>query len=271
MHSSEALRYHYDRIQQEGVRLAGGLQDVEQRAATYHHLFEHSGSNHAFPLIAAHGALWSTGYFRFGMRLGRRLVWQYAHSAQARREKLAALERFADAFREVNRRVCVDTYTSYHFTARFGGHPQADGFVRSRQLAALNRVHAARRGGKELSEAERREVFVAHFFDEQERVVSPSLAAAEAEFDWPLLKFIALRPRIRFAYFGRREALRFRRFDDQQQRIEQGLRAFEIASAAGWTYVAATLRHYGVLPDEFFAGTARHFANLRSAVLNASA
>jgi hypothetical protein len=40
-----------------------------------------------------------------------------------------------------------------------------------------------------------------------------------------------------------------------------------MAAEAGWNYVAASLRHYGVLPDEFFAGSARHFAALRATAL----
>ena len=67
------LHQHYDRLTAEGVRLAGQLADVPQRATVYHHLFFESGRNHVFPLIAAHGALWARGYFAFGMRLARLL------------------------------------------------------------------------------------------------------------------------------------------------------------------------------------------------------
>ena len=67
----ESLQSHYDRLQREATLLAGGLTDLSQRAAVYRHLFLASGGNHAFPLIAAHGALWAGGYFRFGMRLGQ--------------------------------------------------------------------------------------------------------------------------------------------------------------------------------------------------------
>ncbi len=70
MESIEHLAAAYERWHDEAERLAGGLHDLAQRSTVYHHLFAASGRNHVFPLIAAHGALWARGYFRFGMRLG---------------------------------------------------------------------------------------------------------------------------------------------------------------------------------------------------------
>ena len=56
------LEAYYDSLRSEAERLAGGLNDLAQRATVYHHLYEHSGGNHIFPLIAAHGAMWARGY-----------------------------------------------------------------------------------------------------------------------------------------------------------------------------------------------------------------
>ncbi len=78
MHSNETLRQYYESMRHQAERLAGGLGDLAQRATVYHHLFEHSGRNHIFPLLAAHGAMWAKGYFRFGKRLGQICSWQYA-------------------------------------------------------------------------------------------------------------------------------------------------------------------------------------------------
>jgi hypothetical protein len=100
-------------LELEATKLAGGLLDLAQRASVYRHLFLASGRNHAFPLIAAHGALWAGGYFPFGMKLGRLLSWQYALRPTRRRELLAQLHEFADVFRDVNRRVCIDTYKNF--------------------------------------------------------------------------------------------------------------------------------------------------------------
>ncbi len=267
MRSTEHLRLFHNSLHADAVRLAGGLTDLAQRATVYHHLFEHSGRNHIFPLIAAHGALWARDYFRFGMKLGWWCSWQYAISSEKRRKCRKELAAFGDAFRDINRRVCIDTYVSYHFTERFGDHPEADQFVQTRQLTALNRCHADRRKGRELSTGEKRDVFKVFFLNEQETVVGPSIKCAIESFDWPLMKFIALRPLIRFAYFGRRRPLFFRSFADQDERIEKGLRAFNVAATVGWDRVEATLRDYDILPDAFFVSSRQHFAVVRETAL----
>jgi hypothetical protein len=267
MNAALQLRWEYDRLRAEAVRLAGGLNDLAQRAAVYHHLFEHSGRNHAFPVIAAHGALWARGYFRFGMKLGGWLSWQDALDGELRRRRLADLAAFADAFRDVNRRVCIETYTTYHFTARYGDHPDVAELVAPDLLDVLNPMHAARRAGRELPDTEKRRIFQAFFLNEQETVVGPSIQAAVAAFDWPLMKFLALRPVIRFAYFPRRQPFWFRDFSRKEERIEKGLRAFDLAARAGWDTVESSLADYAVLPAAFFAGSARHFQSIRAAVL----
>lgn len=263
---TDLLRAH-EALAREGTRLAGGLTDLAQRAAVYHHLFEHSGRNHAFPLLAAHGALWAKGYFAFGMRLGGWFSWQYAFAAQRRRRNLLDLHTFADAFRDVNRRVCVETYASYHFTRLHGEHPEAAAIIHPELLEALNRVHAARRAGRELSKSEKRGVFENFFLNEQRLVVGPAIEQAADAFDWPLMKAIALKPRIRFAYFPAGSTLRFRNFADCGERIANGLQAFDVAAAVGWDGVESALRRYAILPDEFFAGSAKRFEQLRTTVL----
>lgn len=267
MPSAENLRQFYNSLHRDAERLAGGLTDLAQRATVYHHVFEQSGRNHIFPLIAAHGALWARDYFRFGMKLGWWCSWQYAMSSETRRHRLQELAAFADAFRDINRRVCIDTYTSFHFTERFGDHPDADKFVRTQQLVALNRCHAARRMGRELSTCEKRDMFQTFFLNEQETVVGPAIKCATETFEWPLMKVIALRPLIRFAYFGRRRPFFFRNFANQDERIEKGLRAFDVAAAVGWDRVGATLRKYDMLPDAFFASSREHFNSVRETVL----
>lgn len=231
----ESLRLEYERILQDATRLVGGLPDLQQRAAVYRHLFLASGRNHCFPLIAAHGALWSGGYFRFGMGLGRGLAWL---SLQTPREELMRrLEEFADVFRDINRRVCIDTYASFHFSRVFGSEPLAERFIDRERLANLNRIHAAVEAGVELPDAARRQIFESHFLNEQEHVVGPTLARAVEAFDWPLLKSIALRPLVRFAYFPGRSGMWFRNFASREERIAKGLRAFDVGAEVGWLRV----------------------------------
>lgn len=266
--AAELLQRAYDELTEEGTRLAGSLRQLAQRASVYHHLYRASGGNHAFPLIAAHGALWAGGYFRFGMRLGSLLAWQHGFDLEKRQRLLTDLEAFADAFREVNRLVCVDTYRNFYFTARFGHHPDATEFVRPSIVDELNRLHAAREAGRTYRETEKHALFRAHFLNEQETVVGPRIAAAVAALDWPLLKAIALRPVIRFAYFPAATRLWFRNFASTDERIRQGERAFQIGSAAGWRHVEQSLGRYAVLPEMVLANPYRYFAGLREEVLH---
>lgn len=263
------LRLAHQRLLDEATRMAGSLTALSQRATTYHHLFRDSGGNHVFPLIAAHGALWARGYFAFGRKLGRWLSWQYLFDANRRERQLAALEEFANAFRDVNRRVCIDTYANYHFAAEFGEHPDATSILDPQLLDALNRVHAARRAGRGLSDGEKRYVFETHFLHEQTHVVGPSLLAAVEKFEWPLLRSIALRPLIRFAFFGDRQFFWFRNFSRREERIEKGLRAFDLAASVGWDRVESSLRDYDILPAAFFANSVEYFADLRTSLLTA--
>lgn len=264
--SSTELSAAYEALKSEAVRLAGGLTDLAQRATVYHHLYRASGGNHAFPLIAAHGALWAGGYFKRCLALGKWLAWQYPTDVQVRRQKLAQLDDFANVFRDINRRVCIDTYVNFHFSARFGGDSQIADFVPAPLLEAQNRLHAARTAKRRLSDADMRGVFETHFLHEQQHVVGPALEAAVAAFDWKLVRAMALRPLVRFAYFPGRPFW-FHNFADRQERIEKGLRAFDLAAEAGWDAVEDALRSYDLLPQRFFNAPVEYFAELRAALL----
>ena len=266
--TAESLRFHYDQLQREATRLAGGLTDLSQRAAVYRHLFLASGGNHTFPLIAAHGALWAGGYFRFGLNLATALSWQYLGRPELRQRQLRKLAAFADVIRDINRRVCIDTYANFHFTRRFGGHPRATQFIPPELLEPLNHLHAACQQGAELAESEKRLIFEAHFRHEQGRVVGPALTNAVTEFDWPTVRALAVRPPVRFAYFPGPTRLWFRNFASQEERIEKGLAAFGLASEAGWPTVDAALKKYQVLPDAYFATPTAYFEELRATILS---
>jgi len=254
-------------LHKEARVLAGGLTDLAQRAIVYHSIYRESGGNHVFPLIAAHGALWAGGYFRYGLRLGSLLSWQYGWSGQVRRQKLKQLDDFADALRDINRRVCIDTYVNFHFTRRFGDHPDASNYVPPGLLRALNTVHAACSRRKPLTDEQRQKIFEAHFLHEQETVVSDTLRTASAALNWPVAKLFALRPQVKFAYLPDGEAIRFNNFADKGQRIENGMLAFELAASAGWQSVEQSLAKYGVLPRSFLADPVDYFRRLRSEVL----
>src|SRR5262245_25140475 len=115
MLDATALQGAYGRIKAEMTELAGGLEEIPRRAARLHGLYQDSGGNHAFPLIAAHGALWAFGFFEVGGSLGRFIARRYFYSARERAYRLGILADFAEGFRRVNRQVCIDTLTNYHF------------------------------------------------------------------------------------------------------------------------------------------------------------
>ncbi len=266
---STEIQASFHDLQQEATLLAGSLSNLEQRATTYHHLYRDSGGNHIFPLIASHGALWAKGYFQFGAKLGRILSLQYFFDSDKRQRQLESLAAFADAFREINRLVCVDTYTNYHLVKRFGETPELLEVLSPEILTALGRVHWARKNGQQLAETEKRSVFRAHFLNEQNNVVGPSVKDAMAAIDWNLIEMIAIRPMVRFSYFSVQKTFWFRNFTNREERINKGMKAFDIGSQFGWEDVEAKLAEYQTLPQEFFTNSISHFDDIKSDVLGA--
>lgn len=100
------------------------------------------------------------------------------------------------------------------------------------------------------------------FLWEQENIVGPAVERAFDDFQWALIKALALRPRIRFSYFPRKAPLIFENFANKDERINRGLAAFELAAHAGWDAVKAALGLYGIMPDEFREDPARHFLTM---------
>jgi hypothetical protein len=249
-------------LRAEATRLAGRPGDLVQRAGVYHHLFHHSGCNHAFPLLAAHGALWASGYFRSAIRLGTWLARAEGLVRGGADDRIATLHRLAEAFREINRQVCVETSFIYHLTGRKALARQAGQLVQPALLDAMDRCHHARRAGRTLDDRDRKRLFQAFFLWEQAQIVGPAVERAFAAFDWRIVKAAALRPRIGFAYFGHSGPLRFRDFSDTEERIDKGLAAFDRGASAGWEEVVRSLGDYGIVPAGIPADPARHVRSI---------
>jgi hypothetical protein len=249
-----------EQLRIEAEELAGRRGDFTQRAATYHHLYQHSGGNFTFPLLAAHGALWGAGYFRRGLQLGRLLRWRFGRAR--RQEAMESLERFADALREINRRVCVETYYMYRLSGSPALRAAAEQQIEPELLEALDRAHAHRRAGTTMSAAVRRDLFKAFFLWEQRTVVNQALQEAFVAFDWPEVHWMARRPAIRFAYLGFRP-LRFRNFPNQAERLAAGLAAFDRGERRGWAKVERSLNDYGLMPGSFRANPGQHFYRIQ--------
>lgn len=242
------LREEYNTIHDASERIAGELSDIPRRAAVLLTLYEHSGGLHHFPLMAAHGALWASGYFERGGAMGRLIARRYFYNRHEMAFRIGILEDFAAAFRRVNRQVCVDTVTNYRFVERFGEREEAAECVPSDLLGALNRLHHARRKQRSLSAAEARQIFETSFQCEQEVTVAPGVRDAVAQFECRVMKFLCLHPVVRFAYFPRWRYLFFRDFARQQERIRKGQLAYRIGQKRGWKHVLDALYHYRTHP-----------------------
>ncbi|WP_137939518.1 hypothetical protein [Chitinivorax sp. B] len=242
------IQEFHHQLRTEATQLAGNLNSLSQRAAVYHHLYADSGGNNVFPLIAAHGALWAAGYFKQGMLVAHALSFRHVLSPEIRQSKLHHLADFANAFRDINRRVCIEAYTAYHLTKQFGMCTYTRKVVPLPLLMALSDCHLANRHGRQLSQAGRARLFTAFFLWEQDAIVDTAVKQAYARFDWPIIKRMALRPNINFAYFPRRGDFKFSDFSNKQERIQKGLRAYQVSEAVGLDKVEQALLDYPISP-----------------------
>jgi hypothetical protein len=262
MRDAVTLKSIYEQTKAEMAERVGGLGDIPRRAALLHGAFADSGGNHTFPLIAAHGALWAYSFFEVGGSLGRFIARRYFYNARERAYRLGLLQTFAEDFRRVNRQVCIDTLTNYHFAREHGHEPEAGQVVPPELLRALNHVHEARAAGRALGEDDKREVFRTSFYWEQELTVAPGVKEAVDRFQCRVMHFLCLHPVVRFAYFPRWRYLLFFNFADTSERIARGLQAYDHARRGGWTRVVETMKVYGVMPPGFFRDPAGHVQSL---------
>lgn len=253
----------YDLLRLKGYKLAGGLSDLAQRASVYHHMYQDSGGRNVFPLIAAHGALWASGYFKKGMIAGRLLSIQFLPDTAKRKEALQALDEFACKFRDINRKVCAEAYALYHYTKHHSSLPAGLNYeFKPRLLALLSNCHRSRTFDRE----EREQLFYEFFSWEQENIVAPDVEKAYDAFCWKSVKTLALQPNIKFSYFGKKNNLKFHNFYSKDERVKMGLQAYIRAEDVGLQFVEESLRFYKILPKEFFINPIDHHLNLAAAL-----
>jgi hypothetical protein len=249
----------YETLRKKGFALAGGLGDLSRRACVYHHMYEDSGNRNVFPLIAAHGALWAAGYFRKGMLGGKVLAIQFLPTPWLIKPHLNSLSEFADKFRDINRRVCAESYALYYYTRNHEQNDFIGSLIGDDFASILYECHRARDLGQPFSQERREELFYRFFSWEQENIVAPSVAAAYATFHWSAVKHLALRPRIKFSYFGKDHDLPFEDFSSKEERVEKGLMAYRRAEQVGLLHVEEALRCYGIMPAAFFHDPREHY------------
>ena len=265
--TQQDLATEYATIKAEAEVLAGDLMDIPQRATVLNEIYLDSGRNHTFPQIAVHGALWAFGFFEVGGRLGRLIAKRYFYSSKERAYRLGILQTFAEDFRRINRLVCIDTYTNYHFSKRFGREPGADQWIPPDLLAQLNRVHACSATGDSLSPDEKQEVFRQSFKWEQELTVAPGVQAAIEAFDCPFMRGLCTKPIVRFAFFPRWRFLWFRNFYNKDERIKKGLQVYDYARTVGWDQVVESIGRYGLMTEVALSSPREHFRNIKQRLL----
>ncbi len=266
----DELKLVYDQIKAQADVLAGNLMDIPSRVSILTHMYLDSGRNHAFSQIAAHGALWGLAYFESGGSLGRLIAKRYFYNRKEKAYRMGILREFAEAFRCVNRQVCIDTYANYEFTKRYGKESGADQVVPANLLEALNRVHHARESGTQFASDEKKQIFEQSFRCEQEITVAPGVADAVASFNCPIMRWLCLHPIVRFSYFPNLKYFFFRDFSSTDERIEKGMTAYDLAERAGWDRVYESMEFYGQMPASFFIQPDQHFADLKARTVRAA-
>lgn len=249
-----------EHLRSDATKLAGALGDLSQRAAVYHHLYEHSRGNHVFPLLAAHGALWAKGYFQWGIRIGNLASLRFPEPM--RKEKRSQLQNFANAFRDINRRVCIETFTIFYLTKQPSLLAQAEHHMPPRLIELMLACHAAENADRQLCAHDKRALFGEFFLWEQHNIVGPAVTAAVKAFDWGFMRDLAMRPSVRFAYLPRLEPLRFANFADISERIDKGFRAYDIGERCGWNEVDQAICKYGIMPNDFIQDSAAHVSRI---------
>lgn len=219
--------------------LSGTTRDAARRAIAYYAIYEDSGGNFMFPLVATHGSLWGVTHT---LRVERILGRFRGLSPETIDRWLTAL----DKVRDINRRVFVEVYTTFYFTRYFGRHPAAGDIIRPAVLAIYNRVHRAIREGVPLNREERRALYYEVFVHEQEDIVHPGILDAVAVADQPFVTMLLKHVSPRFRYFPRQERLFFTDFTDVNQRNREGLRALDFAEEVGPKRVLAAMSEYGI-------------------------
>ena len=249
---SDSLRAAYEQTKALARARAGRPGDIAQRVVEHHAIYQDWKGNQTFPLVALHGALWGYNFFETTGKLGEIISYRYFLDADEKAVRLGMLNGFAEGFKAVNREVFVDTYTNWHFTREHGREPGADALVNGALLDALNEVHAACAAGRVLDNARKRHIFTQALHFEQEITVAPGITRELAKFDCPILRALCMKPLVRFAYFPFWRTFSFSDFSNKDERVERALESFDLAADRGWEAVRASMRDYGVLPDELF-------------------
>lgn len=238
----------YEYFRNQGHALAGAPDDFGVRAGLYHRMYQDSGKRNVFALIAAHGTLWGAGYFKKGLLGAWLLSLPYLLAPRLRRAKLRSVTEFAASFRDINRRVCSESYAIYHYTRNFGGTSFIRDAIGDELVDILCECHASIASDSGFSGAQRARLFSAYFNWEQDKVVAPFVTRAFELMDWRVIKWLARRPKVDFTFLDKASHAQFSDFALQAERVMHGMRLYCRAEQVGLGYAEQCLYRYAIKP-----------------------
>lgn len=237
----------YLRYREIGKQLAGETDSVPLRVAAHYLVYRKSNRNFTFPLLALHGAAWAREHFlRLQPLVAPYVFVRHPFDSKRRGELRANIQKTMMGLKLANQRVLLDTYANYRFTRDFGrlGERLIEGPV----VGLLERIHRAEATGVPLTNPEKGQIYSAAFAWEQTNSVWPVVKKTLDELKDPLVRAIAFKPIVRFAYFPASQFLYFSDFGKTEERIEEGWKAYRLAERSGWTWVARAILLYRILP-----------------------
>ena len=241
------------RIQQAfltlGQRLAGTPSSIGQRVVVHHSAYRDSRRNLTFPMLALHGAGWAHGYFNFLVSmLPYYASLRFPFSWQKRDDFKKKMSVAMTGFKVANQRVLRDTFANYHFTKQYGTTPGADKILPPTLITTLNQLHAATAVREPLTDLAKSSIYSECFQWEQHNSVWPMVEKAIKNVDDPIVKAIAFRPIVHFAFFPPLKFLFFHDFTDTNERIAQGWKAYGIAEDVGWAVTERAIGRFNFVP-----------------------
>lgn len=235
MEEIDIREQRYQQIREEAEAAAGPTSSLRMRARGYLDVYQYSNGTCHFALIAAHGALWASWYLIFARIIAFFLAFVDLTGPYRPLKRYRELAAYVTALKEINRLVMVESHVLVHGVKELGVD-----FITAKNIPEdLAYGYAQAMSKPERDDAVLRDLFHRHFLWEQERVVSTRLDDAFAALTWPLMKNLCERPWVWFSYFRAGKSLNFKRFTDQEERVEKGLIAYDRAVAFGLDRVTA--------------------------------
>ena len=195
-------------------------------------------------MLALHGAGWAHGYFDFLVSLlPFYATLRFPFSWQKRDEFKKKMSVAMTGFKVANQRVLRDTFANYHFTKQFGTTPGADKILASTLITTLNQLHATTAACEPLTDLAKCSIYSECFQWEQHNSVWPMVEKAIKNVNDPIVKAIAFRPIVHFAFFPALKFLLFHDFTDTNERIAQIW--WQIAASINW-FGASVITSKGV-------------------------